>query len=133
MTFEVLREKINLHTVSVYFLPYFHLRIFLPYHIHTCSYIITVLVNMQLSFIFQFTYHRIFINTIFVTTIFYFLKHFIYLFLERGRKGEREGVKHQCVVASSTPPTGCSLQPRHVPCLGIEPATPWFSGPHSVH
>ena len=31
---------------------------------------------------------------------------FIYLFLERGRKGEREGEKHQCVVASHAPPTG---------------------------
>ena len=32
------------------------------------------------------------------------LKDFIYLFLERGREGERE--KHQCVVASRTPATG---------------------------
>ena len=29
-----------------------------------------------------------------------FLKDFIYLFLERGREGERDGEKHQCVVAS---------------------------------
>ena len=35
-----------------------------------------------------------------------FLKDFIYLFLERGREGEREGEKHQCVVASQAPPTG---------------------------
>ena len=34
-----------------------------------------------------------------------FFKDFIYLFLERG-KGGREGEKHQCVVASHTPPTG---------------------------
>ena len=33
-------------------------------------------------------------------------KDFIYLFLERGREGEREGEKHQCVVASHVPPTG---------------------------
>ena len=31
---------------------------------------------------------------------------FIYLFLERGREGETEGENHQCVVASSAPPTG---------------------------
>ena len=33
---------------------------------------------------------------------------FIYLFTfrERGREEEREGEKHQCVVASCTPPTG---------------------------
>ena len=38
----------------------------------------------------------------------YFLKDFIYLFLESGEegKGEREGEKHQCVVASHTSPTG---------------------------
>ena len=35
-----------------------------------------------------------------------FLKDFIYLFLEKGREGEREGEKHQCVVASHVPPTG---------------------------
>ena len=35
-----------------------------------------------------------------------FFKDFIYLFLERGRKGETEGEKHQCVVASQVPPTG---------------------------
>ena len=35
-----------------------------------------------------------------------FFLDFIYLFLERGREGERVGEKHQCVVASHTPPTG---------------------------
>ena len=37
-----------------------------------------------------------------------FFKRF-YLFIyfrERGREGEREGEKHQCVVASCMPPTG---------------------------
>ena len=32
-----------------------------------------------------------------------FFKDFIYLFLERGREEEREGEKHQCVVASHIP------------------------------
>ena len=36
--------------------------------------------------------------------LFYFFKDFIYLFLERGREGEREGDKHQCVVASLSNP-----------------------------
>ena len=36
----------------------------------------------------------------------YFLKKFICLFLERGREREKEEEKHQCVVASHTPPTG---------------------------
>ena len=38
--------------------------------------------------------------------MFLFKKDFIYLLLERVREGEREGVKHQCVVASYLPPTG---------------------------
>ena len=42
-----------------------------------------------------FTQHNVF---------FIFLNWFIYR--ERGRKGEREGEKHQCVVSSHTPPTG---------------------------
>ena len=33
----------------------------------------------------------------------FFLK---YLFLERGREGEREGEKHQCVAVSHAPTTG---------------------------
>ena len=34
-----------------------------------------------------------------------FLKQeFIYFFRERGREGETEGEKHQCVVASYAPP-----------------------------
>ena len=39
---------------------------------------------------------------------FYFIifKDFIYLFLERRREGERQGEKHQCVVASCMTPTG---------------------------
>ena len=35
-----------------------------------------------------------------------YFKDFIYLFLERGKGGEREGEKHQCVIASCAPPTG---------------------------
>ena len=36
----------------------------------------------------------------------YFLKDFTYLFLERRKEEEKEGEKHQCVVASHVPPTG---------------------------
>ena len=35
----------------------------------------------------------------------HFFLRFTY-FLERGREREKEGEKHQCVVASCTPPTG---------------------------
>ena len=33
-----------------------------------------------------------------------FLKDFIYLFLERGKEGEREGEKHQSVPSPMLPP-----------------------------
>ena len=35
-----------------------------------------------------------------------FFKRFYYLFLEKGKEGEREEEKHQCVVASLVPPMG---------------------------
>ena len=34
------------------------------------------------------------------------LKDLIHLFSESRREGEREGKKHQCVIASCEPPTG---------------------------
>ena len=45
----------------------------------------------------------------------------LFIFRERGREGEREGEKLQCVVASCMPPYP---QPR--PWLGIELVTLWF-------
>ena len=62
-------------------------------------------------------------------------KDFIYLFFrQRGREGEREGEKHQCVVVSHMPPTGdLAYNPGMCPRLGIELATLWFAGPHSIH
>ena len=38
--------------------------------------------------------------------IYLFFKRFYLFFRGRGREGEREGVKHQCVVAPCTPPIG---------------------------
>ena len=43
-------------------------------------------------------------SSLFVRLIFF--KEFIYLFLERGEGKEREGEKHQCVVASHAPRAG---------------------------
>ena len=50
----------------------------------------------------------IYTTFIFVILTFLLLILFIYLFIfrKRGREGEREGVKHQCVVASCTPLAG---------------------------
>ena len=54
-----------------------------------------------------------------------FFKHFIYLFLKRGdRKKGRE--ISMCGCLSRGPHWGPDLQPRYVPCLGIEPETLWF-------
>ena len=64
---------------------------------------------------------------------FYVFKDCIYLFSERKGGREREGEKHQCVVASYAPPRGPGPQPRHVPQLGIEPVTHCFTGRHSLH
>ena len=62
-----------------------------------------------------------------------FFKRF-YLFIFREGKGRREALKHQCVVASHVPHTGdLSPQSRHVPWLGIEPPTLWFTDPCSIH
>ena len=35
----------------------------------------------------------------------FFLRFYLFIFRERGREGERERQKHQCVVASCVPPT----------------------------
>ena len=40
---------------------------------------------------------------LFIDFIFF---HILFISRERGREGEREGEKHQCVVASHIPPTG---------------------------
>ena len=36
----------------------------------------------------------------------FFLRFYLFIFRARGTEGDREGEKHQCVVASSVPPTG---------------------------
>ena len=74
-------------------------------------------------------------------TFFFFLKIFylfftfylIIFFRERkeGRKRGRE--TSMCGCFSHIPNWGRDPQPRHVPWLGIEPATLWFTGQHSIH
>ena len=54
-----------------------------------------------------------------------FFLDFTYLFLERRRDGEREGEKHQCMVASFVPHTGDpAFKTGMCPRLGIKLATP---------
>ena len=47
---------------------------------------------------------------------FFFLRLYLFIFRERGREGEREGGKDQCVVASRVRPSpGPGQKSRHVP------------------
>ena len=58
------------------------------------------------------------------------------MFRQRGREreAEGEGEKHQCVVASCTPPTGdLARNPGMCPDWVSEPVTLWFAGQHSIH
>ena len=63
---------------------------------------------------------------------FFIFKDFIYLFVERGEEMEEEGEASMCGCLLSAPYWGHGLQPRQVPCLGIEPATRWSIGRHST-
>ena len=61
------------------------------------------------------------------TLLIFLKKYFIYLFLERGSKGERGGENRQYVVASRAPPTG-DMTTTQACSLGVEPATLRFAG-----
>ena len=49
-------------------------------------------------------FYKIFILCGFLHSV-KFLEKILFIFRERGREGEREGEKHQCVVASCAPTT----------------------------
>ena len=46
------------------------------------------------------------ISCMFLAFFFFLLRFYLFIRRERGREGEREGEKHQCVAAFCTPPTG---------------------------
>ena len=92
--------------------------------------------RFQLKTVYSFIFILTFTSTNKLFILMCFKKILFIYFRQRGKEGEREGEKHQRVVASHTfPPLGTwpGPQPRHVPWLGIEPATLWFTGQHSVH
>ena len=68
-----------------------------------------------------------------------FFKRFYLFFRERGREGEREVEKHQCMREtwidhlSHIPNQGEDQQPRHMPWLGIKQATFGFTDWHWSH
>ena len=67
----------------------------------------------------------------------FFKRFYLFIFRERGRR-DKERKKHRCMRDTSiscllhAPNRGPGLQPRHVPWLGVEPATFQFTGQHSV-
>ena len=68
----------------------------------------------------------------------FLLKDFIYLLSERGEGSEKEKERNISVwgiinCLSQVPQPGTWPQSRHVPSLGIEPATFQFTGRHSIH
>ena len=62
-----------------------------------------------------------------------FLRFYLFIFRKRGREGEREGEKHQRVVASCAPPTGDLACNPGMPGLGIKPGTLCFTVWCSIH
>ena len=50
-----------------------------------------------------------------LNSCFTYIFQLFYLFLERGREGEREGEKRWCGCLSHAPCWGPGSQPRHVP------------------
>ena len=60
---------------------------------------------------------------------FFFLRFYLFTFSVWGREGETS----MCVGLSHTPNWGPGPQPRHVPWLGIKPATLGFADWHSIH
>ena len=70
----------------------------------------------------------------FILFFFLLFKKMLFIFRERGREREREGEKHQCVVASQVPSTrDLAHHPGMCPWLRIEPVTLCFIGWHSIH
>ena len=54
---------------------------------------------------------------------------FIYFYRERGREGEREGEKHQCVVACHMPPMGTQLTTQACALTGNQTGDPLVHRP----
>ena len=74
------------------------------------------------------------IYTIFLSLFLLFFWRF-YLFIFREGKGGRKRGKQtsMCGCLSCTPYCGPGPQLRHMPWLGIEPVTLWFTGTCSIH
>ena len=85
------------------------------------------LISKLLAFIFW-----IFFKLTLQNFYFYFL-NCTYFSLDRGEGREKGRETSMCDCLSCTPYWRPGLQPSHVPWVGIEPATLWFTGWHSIH
>ena len=63
----------------------------------------------------------------------FFKRFYLLIFRESRRDRERGRKTSMCGCFSHTPNWGPGLQLRHVPWLGIKPATLWSAGQHSIH
>ena len=74
------------------------------------------------------------VHFIFQLLSFIFLK-ILFIYFQREGKGKRKRGREtsMCGCLSHTPYWGPGPQYRHVPSLGMEPATLWFAGQHSIH
>ena len=78
--------------------------------------------------------HRVHVCLTFVCFFFvFFLRFYLFNSRERGREGEKGRETSMCGYLLRAPYWGPGPQPRHVPSLGIEPATLWCAGPRSIH
>ena len=60
-------------------------------------------------------------------------RFYLFIFRERGKEGEKHHCERKTLINSYVPYWGLGTQPRHVPWLGVKPATLWFAGQHSIH
>ena len=69
------------------------------------------------------------------TLLFYSFWKILFIYFYREGKGRRKRGREtsMCGCLSHAPYWGPGLQPRHVPWLGIELETLWFTGRHPIH
>ena len=98
-----------------------------------CYWVARILYIFWILEIYQINLQKFFSHSVgyLFTFFFKFLKGFIFLFLEGGRKKGRETSMRGCL--SHAPYWGPGPQPRHTPSLGIELVTLWSLGRHSIH
>ena len=69
-----------------------------------------------------------------ISCYFIFLRFYVFIFRQKGREGESEGEKHQCVVSSRAPPTGDLAQNPGMCPDGNQTSDPLVHiGCHSIH